>query len=246
MVLEVKWIGFDFGQCLMDTGGMRNHLLIGDACKELNEPHLMDMRIHRYRVLKEKYESYSIVKEAHRDEIASYVFDNREGANEVFEKVEQEHLRMGVGLEDALSYLTNQGIELSVVSELKKTLGAVGTDVISRFLEKRRLTTYFRYIITPQGKVDLGNGSIDSRYKGKTKEKGTLFDELALELRSRGIDVTEAAMVGDKLWTDISPAKRRGFKTVQYTGYVDMGPSEDADFRISDFRELKRFVRKKL
>ena len=94
--------------------------------------------------------------------------------------------------------------------------------------------------------MDLRNGSIDSRYKGKTKEKGTLFDELALELRSRGIDVTEAAMVGDKLWTDISPAKRRGFKTVQYTGYVDMGPSEDADFRISDFRELKRFVRKKL
>jgi FMN phosphatase YigB (HAD superfamily) len=230
----------------MDTGGMRNHLLIGDACKELNEPHLMDMRILKYRVLKEKYASYSIVKEAHRDEIASYVFDNREGANEVFEKVEQEHLRMGVGLEDALFYLTNQGIELSVVSELKKTLGAVGTDVISRFLEKRRLTKYFRYIISPQGKVDLRNGSIDSRYKGKTKEKGTLFDELALELRSRGIDVTEAAMVGDKLWTDISPAKRRGFKTVQYTGYVDMGPSEDADFRISDFRELKRFVRKKL
>jgi len=42
------------------------------------------------------------------------------------------------------------------------------------------------------------------------------------------------AMVGDKIATDIAPAKKRGFITIQYTGYVDMGPSE-ADYRIYNF-----------
>jgi FMN phosphatase YigB (HAD superfamily) len=50
-------------------------------------------------------------------------------------------------------------------------------------------------------------------------------------------------MIGDKLWTDISPAKKRGFKTIQYVGYINYGSSEDADFIISDFRELKNIIR---
>jgi FMN phosphatase YigB (HAD superfamily) len=52
-------------------------------------------------------------------------------------------------------------------------------------------------------------------------------------------------MVGDKLSTDISPAKKRGFKTFQYTGYVDYGRSEDVDFVIDDFRKLMAIVKGK-
>jgi FMN phosphatase YigB (HAD superfamily) len=246
MAIEVKWVGFDFGQCMMDPTGMRNYLVIGDVCKELSEPELIDERIHKYRVLKEKYGSYVIVKEGHRDEIISYVFDNKNEAKEIFSKKEQEYLLMGKGLEETLRYLVDQGIRLSVVAELKKTLGPMGTDIITRFLMNKGLTKYFNDVFTPQGKVDLSNGSIDLKYKGKTKEEGTLYDELAQDLDAQGIGVSEAVMIGDKLWTDISPAKKRGFKTIQYTGNVDMGPSEDADFRISDFREIKDIVKKKL
>lgn len=61
MVTEVEWCGFDFGQCLMDPSGLRNYPVVGDVCKELGEPELIDERIHRYRVLKEKYEGWKIM-----------------------------------------------------------------------------------------------------------------------------------------------------------------------------------------
>ena len=245
MVIELKWVGFDFGQCLMDPTGLRNHLVIGDVCKELGEPERIEERIHKYRVLKEKYGSYSVVKEGHRDEIMSYVLDNNEEAKEIFSLKEQEHLLMGKGLEEALRSLRDAGIHLAVVAELKKTLGPMGTDIVTRFLKNKDLIKYFEEVITPQGKIDLRNGSIDLKYKGKTKEEGTLYDELAKDLKGRGIDPLEGAMVGDKLATDITPAKKRGFKTIQYTGYVNYGPSEDVDFVINDFRNLIDVVKGK-
>jgi FMN phosphatase YigB (HAD superfamily) len=245
MAIEVKWIGFDFGQCLMDPTGLRNHLVIGDVCKELGEPELIEERIHRYRVLKEKYGSYSAVKEGHRDEIMTYVFDNHEEANDRFSLKEQEHLLMGKGLEETVHFLREEGVHLAVVAELKKTLGPMGTDIVTQFLKTKNLMKYFEEVITPQGKIDLHGGSIDLKYKGKTKEEGSLYEELAKDLGTRGIDTSEAVMVGDKLTTDIIPAKRRGFKTIQYTGYIDMGPSE-ADFKIKEFRELKEIIKKKV
>lgn len=245
MAVELKWVGFDFGQCLMDPTGLRNHLVIGDVSKELGEPERIEERIHKYRVLKEKFGSYSIIKEGHRDVIMNYVFDGKEEAKEIFTAKEQEHLLMGNGLEEALQYLKAQEIHLSVVAELKKTLGPMGTDIVTRFLQSKDLAKYFGEVVTPQGKIGLRDGLIDLKYKGKTKEEGTLYDELARDLRSQGIETSEGAMVGDKLATDITPAKKRGFKTIQYTGYINYGRSEDVDFVINDFRNLKDIVKGK-
>ena len=77
-----------------------------------------------------------------------------------------------------------------------------------------------------------------------TKEKGDIYDRLAEDLRSRGIEPEEAVMVGDKPSTDIDPAHARGFKTIKYTGFIDLGPS-DADIEIEHFSELKDILRKK-
>ena len=55
VVFDVKWVGFDFGQCIMEPGGLRTPLVIGDIYKELGRPELAAERMHRYRVLKEKY-----------------------------------------------------------------------------------------------------------------------------------------------------------------------------------------------
>ena len=243
MAIAVKWCGFDFGQCLMDPSGLRNYRVIGDVCKEIGEPELIEERIHRYRVLKEKYGSYGAIKEGPRDEILSCVFENNKEAMEIFSLKEQEHLRVAPGTEEALQYLRDQGIERAVVAELKKTLGPIGTDIVTQFLQNKGLLEYFDVLITPQGSVDLGDGSVDLRYKGKTKEEGTLYDELSQDLLKRSIRTLEAVMIGDKLWTDISPAKKRGFKTIQYIGYINYGSSQDADFVISDFRELKNIVK---
>jgi FMN phosphatase YigB (HAD superfamily) len=245
MAIELKWIGFDFGQCMMDPTGLRNYLVVGDVSKEIGEPELVEERIYRYRQLKERYGSYSAVKEGHRDEIMRYVFDGKDEAREIFSAKEQEHLLMGNGLEEALRYLKDEGIHLAVVAELKKTLGAMGTDIVTRFLETKGLTHYFEELVTPQGRIDLRNGSIDLAYKGKTKEEGTLYDELTRALQKRGISPPEGAIVGDKPATDIIPAKKRGFITIQYTGYVDSTPHE-ADYRIDNFLKLKEMIGKKV
>lgn len=242
--MEVKWAGFDFGQCIMEPGGLRNPRLFSELYKELGRPELIPDKIRKYRRIKEKYGTFGRVKEGHRDEIHSYVLDNDPEAIELFSKKEQQLLDIGDGLTDALDYLQAQGIELQVVSEMKKTLGPVGTDIVSKFLKGKGLVTYFRELVTPHGKIDLVTDSLDPRYKGFTKEEGTLYDELVKDLAERGIKPEEAVMVGDKPSTDIDPAHKRGFKTIKYTGFVDLGASK-ADLEIETFAELKTILRKK-
>lgn len=244
MAMEVKWCGFDYGQCIMEPGGLRNPRLFGDLYKRLGKPELIPEKIMKYRILKEKYGSFSLIKEGHRDEIYSFVLDNDSEAIALFSDLEQELLDMGEGLEETLEYLQDQGIELQVVSEMKKTLGPVGTDIVSRFLKRRGLVKYFKELVTPQGKINLETETVDPRYKGRTKKDGTLYDVLALELGERGIRTHEAVIVGDKPETDIDPAHDRGFKTIQYKGFIDLGESK-ADVIIQSFTELKTILRKK-
>ena len=125
---------------------------------------------------------------------------------------------------------------------MKKTLGPVGTDLVSKFLKGKGLVKYFKELITPQGKIDLQHDTLDPRYKGRTKKDGSLYDVLVQELKEEDIAPQEAVMVGDKPETDIDPAHDRGFKTIQYTGYYDFGNSK-ADVVISSFEELKKIVR---
>lgn len=243
-MIEVKWCGFDFGQCIMEPGGLRNPLVFGDLYKDLGKPELIPDKIRKYRRLKEKYGTFGRIKEGHRDEIYSFVLDEDPEAIELFSEKEQEFLSMGEGLEEALTYIQGQGIALQVVAEMKKTLGPIGTDIVSKFLKKKDLVKYFGEVVTPQGKIDLKHDTIDTKYKGHTKKDGTLYDVLADELRERGIEPHEGVMIGDKPATDINPAHERGFKTIQYTGFIDLGESK-ADARIESFTELKMILKKK-
>lgn len=242
--MEVKWCGFDYGQCIMEPGGLRNPLMFGDIYKTLGKPELIPEKIKRYRILKEKYGAYSLIKEGHRDEIHSFVLDDDPEAIELFSENEQALLEMGEGLEEILAYLQGQRIELQVVSELKKTVGPVGTDIVSKFVKRKGLVKYFHELITPRGKINLENETVDPKYEGKTKKEGTLYDLLALELQERGIQPHEAVMIGDKPETDIDPAHDRGFKTIKYTGFIDLGESK-ADLTIHSFKELKTILKKK-
>jgi FMN phosphatase YigB (HAD superfamily) len=243
MVMEVKWCGFDFGQSLMDPWGLRDSRLFGDLYKELGRPELIPEKIRKFSILKEKYGSHDRINEEHREEICSFVLDDDPRAIKLFGQKEQDLMAMAEGLEDALEYLQSEGIELWVVSELKKTLGPVGTDHVSRFLKSNSLVKYFKGLVSPQGKIDLKNDSIDPRYKGCTKREGTLYDVLSQDLKEQGIEPNEAVMVGDKPETDIDPAHERGFKTIQYTGFLDRGESK-ADFVIYSFKELKTILKK--
>ncbi|HME45633.1 MAG TPA: hypothetical protein VKF36_21255 [Syntrophorhabdales bacterium] len=241
MGLSVKWVGIDFGQTLMDSSPERTYWMIGDTSKELGEPELVDIRCHRWRVMKEKYGSYAAIKEKHRPEIASFVFDNRPGAGEVFSVVEQKYLKVADGAIEAVQHLRDQGIEVSIVAELKRTLGPIGTDMVSSFLKTHNVIHCFDELITPQGKIDLRTGAADLRYKGKSKEEGDIYDVLVEDLGRRGIKPSDAVIVGDKEWSDITPAQKRGFKAIQYVGYIFHAPS-NAEFTIHHFSELKNIL----
>jgi FMN phosphatase YigB (HAD superfamily) len=242
MALEAKWVGIDFGQTLCDSSPERTYWMIGDTSKELGEPELVDVRCQRWRMMKEKYGLWSYIKEKHRDEIASYVFDGRPGAAEIFAGMEQKYTKVADGALDAISYLRDQGIEVSVVAELRRTFGPIGTDQVSRFLKAQNVIDYFDELISPQGKVNLRDNSLDPRYKGFSKEEGTLYDVLKDDLASRGIKTSEAVMVGDKEWSDLTPAQKRGFKAIHYIGFIYHSPS-NAEYTIRHFSELKSLIK---
>jgi FMN phosphatase YigB (HAD superfamily) len=242
MALLVKWMGVDFGECLMDATMRRSHLVISDTSKELGEPELSEERFHRWRVAEEKYGSLYIIMECHKPEVINYVFNDHPRAAEIFLDVEQKYMKLADGARDALIYLIEQGIALSVVTAAKSNLGPIETSTEMRFLRNQKLLEYFDELISPQGKVNMHDNSIDIRYQGTSKEEGTLYDVLVEDLARRGIKPSEAVMMGDKEWADITPAKKRGLKTILYAGYVCRGPSE-ADIVIHHFSELKEIIR---
>lgn len=180
MAIELKWVGFDFGQCMMDPTGLRNHLVIGDVSKEMGEPELVEERIHRYRVLKEKYGSYSIVKEGHRDEIMSYVFDGKEEAREIFSAKEQEHLLMGSVLE-----------EKATVKEGGKTEHLFYDKKRPNFKMEESAAGSARYaalLDSLQGLLEKKGISISGLLAMSEGDRVPLYKELALTLGLRGTE----------------------------------------------------------
>jgi FMN phosphatase YigB (HAD superfamily) len=244
LILEVKWCGFDYGETIMNAEKLRNAIVIGDIYKTLGRPERIPGKIRKYRILKEEYGTYPHIHEGHKDALFEFVLDNDPQAVALFKQKEQELLDTGEGVEDVLAHLRTEDMEIYMVSEMKQSPDPLGEDHITRFLKRQGIAKYFHGLITPMGKIDFRTNTVDLTYKGSTKAEGTLFDLIALELKQRGIEPHEAVMVGDRPNTDINPAHERGFKTIQYKGFTDLGKS-DADAVIHSFEELKRIVRKK-
>ena len=242
MILEVKWCGFDYGETVMNADHFRTAIVFGDICKTLGKPELILDMMNKSRILKEKYGSYPHVHEGHKHEFFEFVLDNDPEAMVLLKQKEQELLKPGDGVEDALAYLRSEGIEIYMVSEMKQSPEPLGKDTITRFLKRHGIFKHFDGLITPLGGIDFRTNAVDLRYKGATKTEGTIYDVIAQELNERGIEPHEAVMVGDRPSTDINPAHKRGFKTIQYIGFTDLGKS-DADAIIKSFEELKRIIK---
>ena len=242
--LRLKWLGVDYGMCLMSPDGLRNELNFGSIMKDLGRPEQIAEKVHRYRRLKEKYGSYNAIKQGHREEILEYVFGGDTEAMDVFTRYETELLIPGRGAVNTLPWLREQGIALDIVAEGIKTLGRISPHQILTFLAHKRLTQYFRYIFTPLGRIDLADSelSIDLSCQGKTKESGTLWDYLVENLTKRGFEIDKCAIIGDRPLTDIEPTRKRGFHTIQFAGARDWGNSPDAEYKVYSWSELRDFV----
>ena len=241
MTFRVRWMGVDMGECLMDVTPRRAHLLTGDTTRELGRPEKAESCCHKWRVMIEKYGSLPVVLERHKDELTRYVFDGEPAALETYLRVEQNYLELAAGAARALASLNSRRIELSVVTAASTGAGRIEDTAEYRFLVKHDVLQYFSSIISPRGKLRLADGTIDERYRGTSKEEGTIYDALAADLEERGIPTDQAIMMGDKEWADIGPAKQRGFKTILYTGYIRRGPTV-ADEVVERFDDLPNVV----
>jgi len=230
----------------MSPSSLRNELIFGDIAKMVDKYEMIAIWVHRMRELKEKYGNYSAIKEGHRDEIQNYVLDGDKEAYEIFKIKEQEFLDLAPGAREFISWLNEKGIKPDVVAELKKTLGPMGSDMVTGFLIHQQVIGQFRYLVTPQGKVNLSTDERDNRYSGTSKETGTLYDLLVEDLAKEGVKPENCVMIGDKLTTDILPPKQRGMTTIQYTGYIDMGAHDRADHHADSFYEVRDIVEKLL
>lgn len=240
--MPIKWCGIDFGQTLLEPSGMRTYLIIGDVYKTLGRPEMIPAAVNRFRILVEFCGNVNILKEAHRDKIKSYVLGGDPQAVSIFEATEKDYMGVAAGAEEVFLYMRERGISVNIVAELRHTLGDVANNIISQYLRSKKLTGYFDCLYAPQGKINLQDGSIDDRYKGKTKESGELYEMILEYLDEQDIKPQEMLMVGDQIKTDINPPRRFGIRTVQYTGYEDLGDSQ-ADHRVSSFSELREFLK---
>lgn len=66
MTLNLRWLGFDFGQCMSDPVGLRNPLMFGGIMRELGRLEEIAERIHRYHRMKETYGTYGYIREGPR------------------------------------------------------------------------------------------------------------------------------------------------------------------------------------
>ena len=238
-LLPIRWCGFDYGETLMDPSGLRNPLLFGDVCGAWGRPELARDMAHAYRVLREAYGEYYTVKEGHREEVFTHVLSSDLEAQRIFMDTEPRLLGTAEHLHETLTRLRNLGLVLDIVSELIRTVGAIEENVILRFLATHHLRAYFRFLITPLGKIDVQSGRlIDERYCGHTKGAGTIYDVLVGDLAEQGVAPSQAVMIGDRPGSDIEPAHARGLRTVQYSGYSRYPASNVADAVVEDMRLL--------
>ncbi|ADC64279.1 Haloacid dehalogenase domain protein hydrolase [Ferroglobus placidus DSM 10642] len=229
----VKWIGFDYGQCLMDSSNRKVEYWMAAVFidEEKERPGIINEKVKLYNELIEKYGDFRRLHEKGRHEVEEKVLENNPCLIKRYYEVEQKLLKPADGAEDALRYLKKKGYVLDVVSDMSTV------NVIINFLNNYNLRHFFSNIYSPIGVV-RESGEIDESFKGVSKEDGSLYEKLKEDLERRGIDVSEAVMVGDHPVKDVEMAKKYGFITVHYD--VKGKPSDKADYVISHFSELKK------
>ena len=228
----VKWIGFDYGQCLMDSSNRKVEYWMAAVFidEEKERPGIIEEKVKLYKELIEKYGDFRRLHEKGRHEVEEKVLENNPCLMKRYYEVEIKLLKPADGVEDALRYLKSKKYVLDVVSDMS------AVNVIINFLNTYNLRYFFSNIYSPVGVV-RESGEIDESFKGVSKEDGSIYEKLKEDLERRGIEVSEAVMVGDHPVKDVEMAKKYGFITVHYARKGN--PSDKADYVIKHFSELK-------
>jgi len=232
---DIKWVGFDYGQCLMDSSNRKVEYWMAVVFIDLEKerPGIINDKVRLYRELMDKYGSYPRLQEKGRDEIHSLILENDSCLIRKYYVSELKFLKPAEGVRDALTHLKREGKEISIVTDMGS---GYALDIIKNFLNTYDLRGFFTDIISPAGAIRQ-DGSLDEYYKGTSKEDGSIFDRLAEELRNREIEPDQAVIIGDHPIKDIQQSKKRGFAAIHYSPKGQQ--SIEADYTITHFSQLK-------
>lgn len=229
--MKVRWVGFDFGQCIMDSRNRKVEYWMAAVFidEEEERPGIIDEKVRLYRELIGKYGDFRRLHEKGRHEVEEEVLEKNPCLIRKYYEVEQKLLTPADGVYEALRHLKSRGYRIDVVSDMAALNTIVG------FLNNYNLRSFFTNIYSPAGVV-REDGRIDDSFKGVSKEDGSIFERLREELEGQGIPVSKAVIIGDHPVKDIEMARKYGFLTIHYAAKEK--PSEIADHVITNFRQL--------
>ncbi len=245
---EVRWFGIDFGYTMMNPLTMHHSVVIPSMYKSLGRENEGQKRLQRWYRLRDNlgspndqpHQKVRLLKEYNRDKLFAEVFDSDPKVIELYAEMEARERKPPEDLKATLEYMKSRHKTLAVVSEV---LGKQGAQTITSSLRANGLIGLFDELITPSGRFTReGELTDEGAFSGTTKKDGSIYERLAKYLDGRGLPAGQRAMVGDDPKQDVEQAKKYGFLTIQYSGIVDRGKSEEADVAISRWSDLKSLL----
>ncbi len=245
---DVKWFGIDFAFTIMNPLTLHHSVVIPEMYRRLGRKSEGPKRLKVWYKLRDSmgspddqpHQKVRLLKEYNRERFYAEVFDNDPDVIGMYAEMEATERRPPDDLKAALEYLKRKGKSLSVVSEVS---GIKGTLTVSASLRAHHLLGLFDEIITPAGRFSPEGKLLDENaFAGSSKKDGTIYERLAVYLDSEGIHAGQRAMVGDDPKLDVDLAKKYGFITIQYTGVIDRGRTEKADYLLTRWSELPELL----
>ncbi|OFW34188.1 MAG: hypothetical protein A3G76_05265 [Acidobacteria bacterium RIFCSPLOWO2_12_FULL_65_11] len=239
----IRWCGIDYGETIMNPLTLHQSAVIREIYGELGRAAEAEERVQRwYRVRATMGPSSTAphllvrdLKQYARDRIATEIFDDDKEVLTRYEVKEVMAFAIPESVEGALKLLQSKTVGVAIVSE---SASVTGVQAISRFLKARAFNQYFQEIITPAGRFSVDGQLVDPTFTGATKKAGTIYEKIREYLKTKGIPSSAAAIIGDDPQLDVEHARPYGFFTVQYTGVIDRGGSEKADFAMKDWKDI--------
>lgn len=243
----IRWCGIDYGETIMNPLTLHQSAVIREIYRDLGRGAEADDRVRRWYSVRDTMGPPSTaphllvrdLKQYARDRIATEVFDNDGEVLKRYEMKEVLAFAIPEGVEAALKLLRSKGVGAAIVSE---SASLSGVQVIARFLKARAFDQYFQEIITPAGRFSLDSQMLDPAFAGATKKAGTIYGKIREYLKTKNIPSSQAAIIGDDPQLDAEHSKPYGFFTIQYTGVIDRGGSEKADFAMKDWKDLAQVL----
>ncbi len=243
IAMRVRWCGLDFGETVMNPYTLHQSKIIAEIYEELGRKEEARGRVAKWYELRDTFggpgdrpeQRVRQLKQYAKDRIYAEVLGGDPRAARLYDEKEAKGFTPTGGVASFLGRLKRSGVEVAVVSESSSLAASLA---ISRFLEVHHLSDFFGDIFTPVGRFHANGELLSSGFAGATKRSGTLYDLLGSLLRERGVTPAEGAMVGDDPLLDVEYPKLRGFVGIQYTGVVDRGRSESADYTIASWEEF--------